>query len=111
MLPVLGCVAALLVGDTWPLLIVAAIGAVTVGVLAHPAGSKRHGDRSACVLFVVYIVGTLVLPPLAGRPHQSEELQWIEQRTNSVVQLCFLLGALGASARASRPPPTLTRDP
>ncbi len=49
--------------------------------------------------YAVYIVGTLVLPPLAARPHQSEEVQWMEQLTNSVVQLCFLLGALGIRKR------------
>jgi len=106
-LPVLGSAAAIAVGDTWPLLIVSAIGAVTVGVLAI-GWSSRHRDRVAVVLFVVYIVGTLVLPPLAGRPHQSQELQWIEQLTNSVVQLCFLLGALRLMRRSvpDAPAPT-----
>ena len=92
-LPVLGGAASIAVGDTWPLLIVAAIGAVLVGVLAIRL-SLRDGDRLGALLFVVYIVGTLVLPPLAGRPHQSESLQWGEQTTNTIVQLAFLLGAL-----------------
>ena len=99
-LPVLAGIGALLVGDTWPLLIVAAIGAITVGVLAILI-SRSHGDNVAVLLYVVYILGTLVLPPLAGRPSQSEGLQWIEQLTNSVVQLCFLLGALRIRARIS----------
>ena len=104
--PVLAAVAALVVGGTWPLLIAAAIGAVTVGVLGILLARRRR-DRCGVVLFGVYIVGTLVLPPLAGRPDQSQELQWIEQLTNSVVQLCFLLGAIGLLPRdrpVHRPP-------
>lgn len=99
-LPVLAGVGALLVGDTWPLLIVSAIAGVTVGVLAL-LQSRRHGDRIGVLLFVIYILGILVLPPLGARPHQSEELQWMEQGTNSVVQLCFLLGALRIRSRIS----------
>jgi hypothetical protein len=92
-LPLAGGVASLLVMDTWPLLIVSAIGAVAVGVLCIQL-SLDYNDRLGALLFVIYIVGTLVLPPLAARPHQSEELQWAEQLTNSTVQLCFLLGGL-----------------
>ncbi|MBB3043625.1 hypothetical protein KM427_18145 [Nocardioides sp. LMS-CY] len=99
-LPVLAGVAALVVMDTWPLLVASAIGAVTVGVLGIGI-SRREGHRLGVLFFVVYIVGTLVLPPLAARPHQSEELQWGEQLTNSIVQLCFLLGALGIRKRAT----------
>jgi len=104
--PVLAAAAALVVGGTWPLLIAAAIGAVTVGVLGILLARQRR-DRFGVVLFSVYIVGTLVLPPLAGLPDQSEGLQWIEQLTNSVVQLCFLLGAIGLF-RAAAPS---TADP
>lgn len=103
-LPVLAGLAAVLAGDTWPLLVVAAIGAVTVGVLAIQL-SRRAGDTVGVLLFCVYILGTLVLPPLAARPHQSEELQWAEQLTNSLVQLCFLLGALRIKARVAEPRP------
>jgi hypothetical protein len=92
-LPVVGGVAALLLGDTWPLLVVAALGAVLIGVLGIQL-AVRHHDGLGVALFVVYIVGTLVLPPLAARPHQSEQLQWGEQATNTLVQLSFLLGAL-----------------
>ncbi len=92
-LPVIGGAAAIAVWDTWPLLIVSAIFAVFVGVLAIRL-SLRDGDKVGAALFVVYIVGTLVLPPLAGRPNQSESLQWGEQSTNTIVQLSFLLGAL-----------------
>ncbi len=91
--PVVGAAAALAVGDTWPLLIVSAIGAVFVGVLSIRL-ALRDQDRLGAALFTFYIVGTLVLPPLAGRPHQSEQLQWGEQATNTLVQLSFLLGAL-----------------
>ncbi|MEQ6903313.1 hypothetical protein [Nocardioides sp. YIM 152588] len=108
-LPVLGSIAALAVWDTGPLLVVAAIGAVAVGVLGiQIALRERH--RVGAALFVVYIVGTLVLPPLAARPHQSLELQWAEQATNTLVQLCFLLGAFGLRRRvgtsATEPAPT-----
>ncbi|MBA2953606.1 hypothetical protein GON03_04710 [Nocardioides sp. MAH-18] len=98
--PVAGGAAALAVGDTWPLLIVAAVFAVFVGVLGIRL-SRRHGFAAGVVFYAVYIVGTLVLPPLAARPHQSEELQWLEQATNSLVQLCFLLGALGIRKRVT----------
>jgi hypothetical protein len=101
-LPVVGGLAALLVMDTWPLLVVAAVGAVTVGVLGIRL-SLRDGDRLGAVLFVVYIVGTLVLPPLAARPHQSESLQWGEQTTNTLVQLCFLLGSVRLLRRTRVP--------
>lgn len=103
-LPVLAGVASLLVSDTWPLLVVSAIAGVTVGVLALLL-SKRHGDPLGVLLFVVYILGILVLPPLGARPHQSEGLQWIEQGTNSIVQLCFLLGALRIRSRLSASSP------
>ena len=98
--PVAGAVVALVVGALWPMLVVAAVGAVTVGVVAA-RWARDQQDRRAAVLFVVYVVGTLVLPPLAARPEQSESLQWIEQLTNSAVQLCFLLGALSLRLRAT----------
>jgi hypothetical protein len=106
-LPVIGAAAAIAVWDTWPLLIVAAIGAVFVGALAIRL-SLRDGDKLGAALFVVYIVGTLVLPPLAGRPNQSESLQWGEQSTNTIVQLSFLLGALRLLRRT---PDSATPDP
>jgi hypothetical protein len=99
-LPVLAGVAAVALRDTWPLLVVSAVAAVTVGVLAIGL-SVRGRDRLGALLFVVYIAGTLVLPPLAARPNQSEALQWGEQVTNSLVQLCFLLGSLRLLRRAS----------
>jgi hypothetical protein len=98
--PVAGGLGALVVGDTWPLLVVSAIFAVFVGVLGIRL-SRRYGFTAGIAFYVVYIVGTLVLPPLAARPHQSEEVQWAEQLTNSVVQLCFLLGAVGIRKRVT----------
>ncbi|WP_300678057.1 hypothetical protein [Nocardioides sp.] len=100
-LPILGAAASIAVWDTWPLLIVSAIGAVVVGVLCTQL-ALDHDDRWGALLFVVYIVGTLVLPPLAGRPEQSAQVQWMEEITNSAVQLCFVLGALRLLARAPR---------
>lgn len=92
-IPAVAGVAALAVQAMWPCLIASAIGAVTLGITASRRAAK-DGDRTAAALFVVYVVGTLVLPPLAGRPDQSEGLQWIEQLTNTLVQGSFLLGAL-----------------
>ncbi|WP_235735436.1 hypothetical protein [Nocardioides alcanivorans] len=77
----------------WPLLIAAAVAAcvmaISLAVIAFRAGKKSVG-----YLFVIYTLGTNILPPLAAQPNQSLELQWAEQLTNSAVQLCFLLGAL-----------------
>ncbi|MBW9216389.1 hypothetical protein KV102_16240 [Mumia sp. zg.B53] len=88
-----------------PMLAIAALSAVAVGAMAS-ALARRHGDQLGRWLFIFYLVGTLVLPPLAARPNQTEALQWIEQLTNSGVQLCFLIGALRLSRRlphAERP--------
>ncbi|KAA1420491.1 hypothetical protein FE697_016155 [Mumia zhuanghuii] len=88
-----------------PMLAIAALAAVAVGAIASMLAA-RHGDQVSRVLFIVYIVGTLVLPPLAARPHQTEAVQWAEQLTNTGVQLCFLIGALrlrGRLPRADRP--------
>jgi hypothetical protein len=104
-LPVIAGIASLIIWDTWPLLIVSAIGAVFIGVLGIRI-SLREGHRIGAVLFSIYILGTLVLPPLAARPHQSEALQWGEQSTNTVVQLCFLLGAIGLYRRVGTPSDT-----
>ncbi len=75
-----------------------------------PAGRWDQGDRRTTVLFALYVVGTLVLPPLAARPEQSQTLQWVEQLTNTAVQLCFLLGALALRGRAT-PSTTLRPTP
>lgn len=91
--PVAASVGALWMQDTWPLLIAAAVGASALGITASVI-AFRAGKRSVGVLFIVYVLGTNILPPLAARPNQSLELQWAEQLTNSTVQLCCLLGAL-----------------
>ena len=79
--------------QNWPLLIAAAVAACVMAVcLAIIA--FRAKKTSVGVLFVIYTIGTNVLPPLAAQPDQSLENQWAAQLTNSAVQLCFLLGAL-----------------
>lgn len=85
--------AAVLAGGTWPFLIAAAVGATFFGVTAA-ATAFRAGKVSVGILFVIYVLGTNVLPPLAAQPTQSAANQWAAQLTNSAVQLCFLLGAL-----------------
>ncbi len=91
--PVAAAVGALWMGDKWPLLVAAAVAATVLGVTASVV-AFRAGKTSVGVLFVVYVLGTNILPPLAAQPEQSAQLQWMEQLTNSCVQLCFLLGAL-----------------
>lgn len=84
-----------------PMLAIAALSAVAVGAMASMLAA-RHRDQLGRWLFIVYLVGTLVLPPLAARPHQTAALQWAEQLTNTGVQLCFLVGALRLSRRLPR---------
>lgn len=79
--------------ENWPLLIAAALGASVLSITLAVA-AFRAGKRSVGLLFVVYVIGTNCLPPLAAQPRQSLEVQWAEQLTNSAIQLCFLLGAL-----------------
>ncbi|TYL46034.1 hypothetical protein FXB39_15090 [Nocardioides sp. BGMRC 2183] len=86
----------------WPLLIAAAVGASVMGIALAVLAFGAH-KPSVGVLFVIYTLGTNVLPPLAAQPEQSLELQWAEQLTNSAVQLCFLLGALWVRDRVSTP--------
>ncbi len=63
----------------WPLLIAAAVAACVMAIcLAIIA--FRAKETSVGVLFVIYTIGTNVLPPLAAQPNQSLELQWAEQR-------------------------------
>lgn len=91
--PVAAAVGAGWMGDTWPLLIAAAVAATVFGVTGAVI-AFRGGKRSVGVLFIIYVLGTNILPPLAAQEHQTAQIQWIEQLTNSAVQLCFLLGAL-----------------
>lgn len=91
--PVGAAIGALWMGENWPLLIAAAVSATVLGITAAiMAFSARKPGVG--VLFILYVLGTNILPPLAAQPDQSAELQWAEQLTNSAVQLCFLLGAL-----------------
>ena len=91
--PVGAAVGALWMGANWPLLIAAAVSASALGITAAVMAFRAH-KPGVGVLFVLYVLGTNILPPLAAQPEQSAELQWAEQLTNSAVQLCFLLGAL-----------------
>ena len=61
------------------------------------------------MLFVFYIVGTLVLPPLAARPHQSEQLQWGEQATNTAGPAVASCSARCGCCDARRRPRAETR--
>ena len=93
LVPVAAGAGALAAGDTSPLLVAAAVGATFFGVTAAATAFKA-GRWPVGLLFVIYVLGTNILPPLAAQPRQSAEVQWAEQLTNSGVQLCFLLGAL-----------------
>lgn len=91
--PVAAAVGALLMGENFPLLIAAAVAATFFGVTAAVAAFGA-GKKSVGWLFVIYVLGTNILPPLGAQPNQTAEVQWAEQLTNSAVQLCFLLGCL-----------------
>ena len=109
-LPVLGGVAALLVGDTWPLLIVSAIGAVTVGVLAIllARATRRPARRRCCSSSTSS--GPSCCHRSAARPHQSEELQWVEQahqhRSSSCASCSARCGCCAVRRRGCRPTST-----
>lgn len=98
-LPAIAGVGSIAMRDTFPLLIVTALAAITAAVLAIGL-ARREGDGLGVLLFVVYVLGTLILPPLAARPHQTEAVQWAEQATNSWVQLCYVVGAMRLLRRA-----------
>lgn len=91
--PVGAAIGALWMGENWPLLIAAAVSASALGITAAVIAFKAR-KPAVGVLFVLYVLGTNILPPLAAQPNQSAELQWAEQLTNTAVQFCFLLGAL-----------------
>lgn len=91
--PVAACVGAILMGKSFPLLVAAAVGATFFGVTAATIAFKA-GKKSVGWIFVVYVLGTNILPPLGAQPNQTAQLQWAEQLTNSAIQLCFLLGCL-----------------
>ena len=84
-------VAALALGSTAPLLVLAVVGATATGALALLA-ARRRGDASAAVLFAVQLAMAYALVPLAGAG-QSLAHQWWEQSLNTVGQGAFALGA------------------
>lgn len=93
LLPLLGAGSGLGLRSMAPLLAVAALGALWMGLNAV-LHARATGQARVAALFVVYLLGTLVLPPLAGRPEQSATVQWVAQSTNTVIQLSFLVAAL-----------------
>jgi hypothetical protein len=105
-LPMGGVAGAVALQSTGPLVAVAAVAAIALGVTLGEQ-ARRRGDWRTATLFLIYVIGTLILPPLAAQPEQPEWLQWIEQLTNTVVQGCFLLGALRLARDAeTRPTPS-----
>lgn len=88
-----------------PLLGATAILAVATAVIAL-MWAVRIPDRLAVALFVVYIVGSLVLPPLGSQPNQSLDVQWIEQLVNTLCQASFVVGAYLLMRGRSRAIPT-----
>lgn len=91
--PVAASIGAIWMGANFPLLIAAAVGATFFGATASTVAFKA-GKKSVGWIFVVYVLGTNILPPLGAQPNQTAQLQWAEQLTNSAIQLCFLLGCL-----------------
>lgn len=91
--PVAASIGAIWMGANFPLLIAAAVGATFFGATASTLAFKA-GKKSVGWIFVVYVLGTNILPPLGAQPNQTAQLQWAEQLTNSAIQLCFLLGCL-----------------
>lgn len=91
--PVAAATGAVLMGKDFPLLIAAAVGATFFGVTAASVAFKA-GKKSVGWIFVIYLLGTNILPPLGAQPNQTAQIQWAEQLTNSAIQLCFLLGCL-----------------
>lgn len=93
--PVMACllagVASLAVQATWPLLVVAVVGATATGVFALLL-ARSSGDGRAVVLFAVQLLLAFALVPFAGAG-QSVAHQWWEQSLNTVGQSAFALGA------------------
>lgn len=88
---VLALAAALSVGRTFPLLILAVIGATATGVLAI-VRARESGDLIAAGLFAVQLVMAYALVPFAGA-NQSIAHQWWEQSLNTIGQGAFAVGA------------------
>lgn len=91
-----------------PLLFATAIASLVMAVGAL-MWAARIPDRLAVALFVVYLVGSLVLPPLGSKPNQSLGLQWAEQLVNTLCEAAFVLGAYLLMRGRSRA--TLPRKP
>lgn len=107
--PLGAAIGAVWMGDQWPFLIAAAVGATVFGIVGA-AFAFRGGKKSVGILFIIYVVGTNVLPPLAARPDQTEQVQWMAQLTNSAIQFCFLLGALWIRDHMTKVAPKATEQ-
>jgi hypothetical protein len=76
------------------LLAVGGLLAVTTGVTAAVL-ARTQGDRLTAVLFVVYCVGTLALPGVAGAEGGSPSTAlWAEQAVNTLTQGLFALASV-----------------
>lgn len=95
--------AALAVGATWPLLVLAVAGATATGVLAL-LRARELADLPATCLFALQLVLAYALVPFAGAG-QSISHQWWEESLNTLGQGAFALAAY----RLSRTP-TLVRS-
>ena len=95
--------AALALGRTVPLLILAVLGATATGVLAL-LRAREAGDLTTATLFAVQLAMAYALVPFAGAG-QTISHQWWEQSLNTIGQGAFALGAwrlLNTSRQPSR---------
>lgn len=107
--PVAAAIGAMWMGAVFPMIIAAAVGATFFGVTAAVA-AFRTGKKSVGSLFVVYVVGTNVLPGIAAQDKQIAALQWSAQITNSIIQLCFLLGCIWLKENYPTPASAVVAD-
>ncbi len=106
-----GFAAAIALDSTGPLIAVAAIASLWMGLNAATF-ARLAGLKLAAALMTAYVVGTLLLPPLAARDVQSAGIQWMAQITNSFVQLFLLIAAvlILRSLRSAATSPLATID-
>ncbi len=77
----------------WQPFITATAGVSLVSVVGIVLAVRRR-LWAAAGLFVLGIAGVMALVPLRGHPqHETVTYQWIEQGTNTLAQLCFLIAA------------------
>lgn len=102
--PVLGLAASVLVGDTWPAMVLAIV-VVSVAAVRLALLGRAEGDTTASALFGIWLTGQYVLGPLAARPDQTVALQWVEQGCNTLTQAAFAYAAwrLSQTVRVKEP--------